>query len=132
VFAWALRDAVALAGHYRSPAEASAFYGKMADEIGAACETKQLECERQLFAELPPYTWAQLARVPQRALASLAMVLSARWQSADGVPSLGLVDQLLGDLRFLNFPFVARPEPTTRMFYALRGWTTARAEVGFR
>ena len=28
IFAWTLRDAVALAGHYTSPREASAFYAK--------------------------------------------------------------------------------------------------------
>ena len=62
IFAWALRDAVALAGHYDSPREASVFYAKLANEIGAACDSKILECERQWLAELPPVTWPQLAK----------------------------------------------------------------------
>ena len=110
IFAWALRDAVALAGHYRSPAEASAFYRKVADEIEAACDKKQLECERQLFTELPPYGWAQLATVPRRVLNAVAMVLYARWQSVDGVPSLGLTEQFRADLAFLHYPFTKQAE----------------------
>jgi hypothetical protein len=122
VFAWALRDAAARAGYHQSPAAASAFYGKIANEIGAACDNKQLECERQFFSELPPYTSSQLATVPQRVLDAIVMVLSARSQSVDGVPSLGGIDQFRSDLRFLNFPFMAQPERATRMLYALRGW----------
>ena len=36
-FVWALRDAAAKSGHYSSPAETSAFFGRIADEITAAC-----------------------------------------------------------------------------------------------
>jgi len=111
IFAWALRDAAALAGHYRSPAQASAFYGKIADEISAACDKKELECQRQFFAELPPYGWSQLASVPKRILDAVAMALSARWQSVDGVPSLGPAEQFRADLAFLHHPFVQQPEP---------------------
>jgi hypothetical protein len=93
----------------------------VANEIGAACDKKQLACERQFFAELPPYGWAQLGTIPQRIVNAIAMVLSARWQSVDGVPSAGVITQFRGDLAFLNFPFVARA-PTTKMFYTLHGW----------
>jgi hypothetical protein len=110
VFAWALRDAAARAGHHRSPAEASAFYGRIADEIGAACENKQLDCKRQVFAELPPDSWSQLAILPQRALKALVMVFYARWQSVDGVPSLGLIEQFRADLAFLHYPFMKQPD----------------------
>ena len=33
-----------------------------------------------------------------------------------------VIDQFRGDLRFLNFPFMAQPERATKMLYALRGW----------
>jgi hypothetical protein len=110
VFAWALRDAAARAGHHRSPAEASAFYGKIADEIVAACQNKQLECQRQFFSELPPYTSAQLAALPQRIADAIVMVLYAHWQSVDGVPSLGLLEQFRADLAFLHYPFIKQPD----------------------
>jgi hypothetical protein len=121
VFAWALRGATSAAGHYTSPAEASAFYGRVADEIGAACDKKQLACERQVFAELPPYGWSQLGTIPQRIVNAIATVLSARWQSVDGGPSAGVITQFRNDLAFLNFPLVARA-PATKMFYTLHGW----------
>jgi len=111
VFAWALRDAVARAGHYRSPTEASAFYGKIADQIEAACDKKELECERQFFSELPPYTWSQLGMLPRRVLDAITIVFYARWQSVDGVPSLGLVEQFRADLAFLRYPFIKQPDP---------------------
>jgi hypothetical protein len=122
IFAWALRDAVALAGHYTSPREASGFYARIASEIGAACDLKQLECERQWFAELPPVTWSELAEVPQRMLSAIAMVFSARHQPVDGGPTFGTIDQFRADVRFLNFPFITRPELTTRMSHIFRGW----------
>jgi len=122
VFVWAIRDAAARTGHHRSPGEAFTFYGKIADEIAAACASKQLECEHQFFAELPPYSWSQLATVPQRVLKAIAMVLSAQRQSVGGVPSLGSVDQLRSDLAFLSFPFITPPAPDTKMSYTLLGW----------
>lgn len=113
VFAWALRDAVARAGHYRSPREASDFYRKIASEIEAACDRKQLECKRQFFAELPPYSSSQLATVPQRVLDAIVMLFYSRWQSVDGVPSLGLVEQFRADLAFLHYPFMKQPDAVT-------------------
>ena len=43
-FIFALRDAVSKNGHYASPQTASAFFGKMADEINSACQSGKLEC----------------------------------------------------------------------------------------
>ena len=50
------------------------------------------------------------------------MVFSARQQSVDGRLTLGTIDQFRADLRFLNFPFIMRPEPAAKMSYVLRGW----------
>ncbi|MBS0630710.1 MAG: hypothetical protein JSS11_02270 [Verrucomicrobia bacterium] len=41
-FMWALRDAVAAAGHAHSGAEAMAFYQRLADEVNAACDSGRL------------------------------------------------------------------------------------------
>lgn len=122
IFAWTLRDAVALTGHYTSPREASAFYAKLASEINAACHSKQLECDRQWLAELPPVTWSQLGDVPQRMFSAIAMVFSARQQSVDGRLTLGTIDQFRADLRLLNYPFIMRPELAAKMPLVLRGW----------
>ncbi len=42
LFLWALRDAVAAAGHCGSAPEAMAFYGRLADEVNAACDRGRL------------------------------------------------------------------------------------------
>jgi hypothetical protein len=54
-FMWALRDAVAAAGHYRSAQGASSFYQRLADEINMACGQHPGECLpfRQTLA--PPW-----------------------------------------------------------------------------
>ena len=43
-FMWALRDAVAQAGHYRSAREAEGFYKALAAEIDEACAAKRIPC----------------------------------------------------------------------------------------
>lgn len=43
-FMWALRDAVAEAGHYRSAPAALAYYRRLADEVNAACDGSILRC----------------------------------------------------------------------------------------
>ena len=92
---------------------------RLASEINAACDSKQLECDRQWLAELPPVTWSQLGEVPQRMLSAIAMVFSARQQSVDGRLTLGTIDQFRADLRFLNYPFIMRPEPAAKMLLCL-------------
>ncbi len=43
-FVWALRDSVALAGHYTSGSAAMGYYRRLASEINTACERHQLDC----------------------------------------------------------------------------------------
>ena len=54
-FMWALRDAVAQAGHYRSAPEARAFYTRLAEEIGAACDDGRLDCLPPRSTMAPPF-----------------------------------------------------------------------------
>jgi hypothetical protein len=53
-FMWAVRDAVADAGEYKTAAAAIAFYRSMAAEINLACREGRLTCRYSPFAELPP------------------------------------------------------------------------------
>jgi hypothetical protein len=41
---WALRDAVATAGHYRTAREADDYYERLAGEINAACDRQAIPC----------------------------------------------------------------------------------------
>lgn len=52
---WAFRDAVALAGHYSSGADARSYYAELATEIDGACASGALRCRSKwsvLFPEL--------------------------------------------------------------------------------
>jgi hypothetical protein len=73
-FRWLLRDAAAAAGHMASPAEADAFFRRIADDLEAACRSGALRCRRALTSFLHPYPetylshlWASLRRVTGKA-----------------------------------------------------------------
>jgi hypothetical protein len=52
-FMWALRDAVASAGHYTSPQTADAFYNRLSDEVSDACSDGSLKCESSGLSIIP-------------------------------------------------------------------------------
>ncbi|MDY6938525.1 MAG: hypothetical protein SWY16_12740 [Cyanobacteriota bacterium] len=54
VFLWALRDAVADIGYYRSAVETEKFYRKIAEEIKIACQENRLNCHRSNFSSFSP------------------------------------------------------------------------------
>jgi hypothetical protein len=45
---WALRDAAAAAGHYRSERDAQGYFGQVADQIQSACSSGRLSCSARL------------------------------------------------------------------------------------
>lgn len=93
-FMWALRDAVAQAGHYRSGQAAAAFYDRLADEIDRACRAGQIDClpERRTLA--PPFRIEYLRDMwtPARQLASYVFRMGEG--AVGSVPSSGSTDQL--------------------------------------
>jgi hypothetical protein len=123
-FMWGLRDAAAKQGHYKSPKQASLFFGRIADEISAACAREALKCSWQPIAELPPVTWRQLVTyLPPSLLDALKMLV---WINPplQIFPSWGNEELLSGTLKFLNHPPYARSAemPNETMFYVLQGW----------
>ncbi|MDR3517211.1 MAG: hypothetical protein P4M00_15490 [Azospirillaceae bacterium] len=66
-FMWALRDAVAQAGHYQSAVEARAFYGRLTQEIAAACDDGRLSCLSPRATMVPPFRWDYLWSTMQTA-----------------------------------------------------------------
>lgn len=52
-FIWALRDAAATQGYYQSPAQAAAFFARVATEINRACTDGRLICEKSLVSYMP-------------------------------------------------------------------------------
>jgi hypothetical protein len=54
-FMWALRDAVADAGHGTSGAEAMSFYRGMAEQINSACDAGRIDCFAGRSSMMPPW-----------------------------------------------------------------------------
>lgn len=54
-FMWALRDAVAAAGHYKDAQTASAFYQRLSAEIDAGCRQRPEDCLPDRATMLPPW-----------------------------------------------------------------------------
>lgn len=54
-FMWALRDAVAAAGHYRSAGEVLAYYRRIADEVNRACDSGRLPARGPRSGFGPPW-----------------------------------------------------------------------------
>jgi hypothetical protein len=103
-FMWALRDAVAHAGHYASPAEASAFYGRIADEIAAACADGRLQCSAQPIPEMPAVTFAEMRERLPGSLARAIDVLLLYAPTPELPQSASLSSSVGKSLRFLNRP----------------------------
>ena len=54
-FMWALRDAVAIAGHYGSGRDSQAFYRRLAREVNAGCDRGAIPCGPPNSSLIPPW-----------------------------------------------------------------------------
>lgn len=94
-FMWALRDAVAAAGHAHSGREAMAFYQRLADEVNAACDSGRLPAGPPRSGFFP--VWGSAYNTPlydsTARLASLLLTLDDLTFKPQ--PSTGPVENLL-------------------------------------
>ena len=120
-FMWALRDAAASKGHYQSPVDAAAFFGRIKAEITSACKSEKLICEQSLVPYMPRVTEEQWSRFPGR-LAEAIRIASV-WRSIvdEAFPSTGNRAELTRDLTFLNFPLHTGSRNEMPR-YELTGW----------
>ena len=94
-FMWALRDAVAVAGHVDTASNARAFYRRLADEIGWACDHGSLACTLPHRATLaPPFHWEYLQETLQSAKLLSKIVLTLGGGNTETLPSEGTPAQL--------------------------------------
>jgi hypothetical protein len=84
-FVWALRDAVTVAGGYRSAADIDAYYTRLAKEINAACDSDLIPC-RDKRASLAPIWRGHYSRDTLQASSAVLTTLVALNQGAIGVP----------------------------------------------
>ncbi len=123
-FMWALRDAAARAGHFSSPAESSAFFGSLADEVEAACARGALRCVPQPIPEMPPLSVQQLTGSLWDHSAETLKLLFLPDHSVDPGASDGSIENLAAALRFLHYPLHTRPAALARepLPYVISGW----------
>jgi len=121
---WGLREAAAQKGYYSSPAAASAFFTKIADEISSACSRAELECSEQWIAQMPQVSWKELAeRLPPRFVAATGLLLMKSPPLQFNL-SAGTEADLEPALRFLNRPLYTRSPnlPSAITKYTLSAW----------
>ena len=123
VFMWALRDSAAWRGYYASPAKASEFFGRIADEISAACIRGGLVCKPPILNEVPYYDWAQLSRFPRKTMDLGQLLLLGGPLSLDPGPSTGDPKLFGTTLRFLNYPHHTHSKDIpVSVYYTIIGW----------
>lgn len=88
-FMWAFRDAVTLAGHYKSGATADAYYRRLAQEINTACEQGRLACNAERKTLAPPSRWEYLGLTAATFKVALENVITLHDFSANPLKSVG-------------------------------------------
>ena len=92
-FVWAIREAAQVTGHMTSGAEAQRFFGEIADQIAAACDTN-LECTDPGIASMPPFERIDEGRIPSSFWTATEHLLSFRFaEHAWDRQSLGTPEQ---------------------------------------
>jgi hypothetical protein len=93
-FMWALREAVARNGHYRSAPEAMAFYERLADEVDAACDTGKMKCLPPRATLAPPFRWQYVTDALSPARGLLTFLFGMGRREIDVGPSSGTPEQI--------------------------------------
>ncbi len=94
-FMWALRDAVAFAGHYRNATQASAYYRRLAHEINAACARGEIPCGPP-NASLVPFWQPSFLDATLRAARAIFNRLMTLDSSGPGLPGGASIQPSLG------------------------------------
>lgn len=98
-FVWALRDAAASRGYYRTPDAASMYFERLTNEIRDACDRGRLSCTSSAVPFMPQVTSTQLYAIPATTLRAIELLTFVdRPPRLDRVPSSssGRIDHLLG------------------------------------
>lgn len=115
-FIWALRDAAAAAGHYRSAPDASEFYRRLAAEVDAGCESGAIPCGPRRSSMVPPWR-AEFVPMTWKASQEMFWTLASLGEPRVGIePSMG-TPQHLDAFRRVIHGRLARAEDV-----GYRGW----------
>lgn len=116
-FMWALREAVAFAGHAGSAADARTFYDRLADEIDVACARVVIPCGPPRATLMPPFRWHYLADAAAAGLQVAGLLTRFGGGDIGPAPSAG------PRVPLLNFADVVGPiSPPAARTRILDGW----------
>jgi hypothetical protein len=121
LFLWALRDAVAQAGYYRSAPATNAFYERLANEIDTACDDGRLACLPSRATLLPPFQWKYVADSLKSAKTLLRTLLSMGSDSVGTATSVGSGQQIAA---FADLVGDVAPS-SSRITEQIDGWAAA-------
>lgn len=94
-FMWALRDAVAAAGHAKTGADAMAYYRKLADEINAACDDGRLVAGPRRSGFFPVWNSGYWPPVQRSLVRAATFFLTLEGFTANPIPSIGPPETLV-------------------------------------
>ncbi len=118
----ALRDAVSAAGHGGSARDARAYYLRLASEIDAACDAREIPCGPPRASVQPIFHWSLVPEAARRALILLRHLLTFNGGQVGSPPSIG---PRAGYARFVEMAGDVAPYATAgRTVY---GWVAAPA-----
>jgi len=132
-FLWALRDAVAMAGHYKSGATAEAYFFKVAHEIDDACDKGLLKCTNKRATMTPPFRIEYVPLIANAFIQGANKLISFKGDSvywvSTSVNSQGSEESLIL-FRDLSRDDIAPipPIPSTPPSITLNGWAFAPTE----
>ncbi|MBI1849845.1 MAG: hypothetical protein HYR85_05825 [Planctomycetes bacterium] len=120
---WAIREAAASAGHYRTAADAERYYAAAAAEIDAACDAGRIAARPVLLTSVNPDPATFVAHLPASLLRVLVRFVRVAATPARDDPGAS------PDVRAL-FTKVAnrRPALTTMSAVRVRGWASHPAD----
>jgi hypothetical protein len=119
-FMWALRDAVASKGYYKSPKHAAAFYNGISKEIKKSCDSGLIKCKTNPVPFMPNISLERLKELPEKMVEALSLAMVQFPVSATKGPSLSPLDQLQKVRLFLGNPLTTFELSERRT--ELRGW----------
>jgi hypothetical protein len=121
-FVWALRDAAAATGQYRSPAAASNFFLTLSRQVNEACQAGKLTCEHSWVPYMPRVTGEQFSSIPTWLTKAIRLIAHVDPLPMDVQPSVGNPRDMAEALAFLNYPICSDLPTGGQEDRTLEGW----------
>lgn len=104
-FMWALRDAVAAVGGYKSPRQAAEYYDAITREVRSACKAGRLRCEKRWIPYMPRMTAQQMGYIHGSIATLIRDVFTAGSDQKPAIQNVtGSREKFASTLKFLNWP----------------------------